>query len=50
MLLKILRPLFTNIHDKLVFVHCMPFQPSLMFAIRAGAYPSGAPVRCSTLM
>ncbi len=27
-----------------------PFQPSLMFAGKAGAYPSEAPFRCSTLV
>jgi hypothetical protein len=32
-----------------VFVHVRPFQPSLMFASRAGAYPSEAPFTGSTL-
>jgi len=32
-----------------VFVPGKPFQPSLMFAGKAGAYPSEASFRCSTL-
>ncbi len=32
-----------------VFVPGKPFQPSLMFADKARAYPSEAPFRCSTL-
>jgi hypothetical protein len=32
-----------------VFVPGKPFQPSLMFAGKAGAYPSETPFRCSTL-
>ncbi len=32
--------------EALVFVPGMPFQPSLMFAIKARAFPSGAPERC----
>jgi hypothetical protein len=32
-----------------MFVPGKPFHPSLIFAIRAGVYPSEAPVRCSTL-
>jgi hypothetical protein len=32
-----------------VFVLGNPFQPSLMFAGKAGAYLSEAPFRCSTL-
>jgi hypothetical protein len=32
-----------NILHKLVFVTGKPFQPSLMFVIKAGAYSSGAP-------
>jgi hypothetical protein len=32
-----------------VFVSGKPFQPSLMFQGKAGAYPSEAPFRCSTL-
>ncbi len=32
-----------------VLVHGKPFQPSLMFAGKARAYPSEAPFRCSTL-
>jgi hypothetical protein len=32
----------------LVFVHGKPFQPNLMFAVKAGAYPSEA-LRCCTL-
>jgi len=35
-------------HIKLVFVPCKPFQPSLMFAGKARAYPSEARFRCST--
>jgi hypothetical protein len=31
-----------------VFVHGTPFQPSLMFAGKARAYPSDAPFRYST--
>ncbi len=32
-----------------VFVPGKPLQPSLMFLGEAGAYPSEAPFRCSTL-
>jgi len=32
-----------------MFVPGKPFQPSLMFASKAGAYPNEAPFRCSTL-
>jgi len=32
-----------------VFVPGKPFKPSLIFAGKAGAYPSEAPFRCSTL-
>ncbi len=32
-----------------VFVHLKPLQPSLMFAGKAGAYPSKTLIRCSTL-
>ena len=32
-----------------MFVPGKPFQPSLIFAGKAGAYPSEAPCRCSTL-
>jgi hypothetical protein len=32
-----------------VFASGKPFQPSLMFGVKAGAYLSGEPVRCSTL-
>jgi hypothetical protein len=32
-----------------VFVPGKPFQPSLMFAGKAGAYPSEAPFTCCTL-
>jgi hypothetical protein len=34
---------------KLEFVPGKPFQPSLMFAGKVGAYPSEAPLSCSTL-
>jgi hypothetical protein len=33
----------------ILFVPGKPFQPSLMFAGKAGAYPNEAPFRCSTL-
>jgi len=32
-----------------LFVLGKPFQPILMFAGKAGAYPSEAPFRCCTL-
>ncbi len=32
-----------------VFVPGRPFQPSLMFVVKAGAYLSEAPLRCSIL-
>jgi hypothetical protein len=35
--------------NKLVFVPGKPFLLSLMFAGKAGTYPSEAPFRCSTL-
>ncbi len=31
------------------FITNKPFQPSLMFAGKAGAFPSEAPFKCSTL-
>jgi hypothetical protein len=34
-----------NFRNKLLFVLGMPFQPSLTFVRKAGAYPSGAPKR-----
>jgi hypothetical protein len=33
-----------------VFAPGKPFQPSLIFAAKARAYPSEAPLRCSTLV
>jgi len=33
-----------------VFVPGKPFQPSIMFAGKTGAYPSEAHFRCSTLL
>jgi len=33
-----------------MFVPGKPFQPSLMIAGKAGAYPGEAPFRCSTLL
>ncbi len=32
-----------------MFVIVRPFQPSLMFVMKAGAYPSEAPFRCAIL-
>jgi hypothetical protein len=32
-----------------VFAHGKPFQDSIVFASKAGAYPSETPFRCSTL-
>ncbi len=32
-----------------MFVPGKPFQPSIMFAIKAGAYMNESPFRCSTL-
>jgi hypothetical protein len=45
---------FTAVSYKFVyyasaFVPDKPFQPSLMFSGKDGAYPSKAPFRCSTL-
>jgi hypothetical protein len=38
-----------NLRISFLFVPDKPFQPSLMFAGKARAYPSEAPFRCSTL-
>jgi hypothetical protein len=37
--IKLVCPKFTNFRHKLVFVTGRPFQPSLMFVGKAGAYP-----------
>ncbi len=42
-------PQFKNFRNKLVFVPGKPFQPGLMIAGKAGAYPSEAAFRCSNL-
>ena len=38
-----------NFRNKLVFAPGKPFQPSLMFAGKDRAYPSGVPFKSSTL-
>jgi hypothetical protein len=48
-LIKPVLSVFTNFLNKLVFVFGKPFLSSLMFARKAGAYPSGAPKRSSRL-
>jgi hypothetical protein len=46
MLQKFVGPLYTNGHEKIVFVPGRPFQPSLMFSGKARNLPrSRAPVR-----
>ncbi len=40
---------FTNVRNKQVFVLDRPFQPSLMSASKARAYPSEMPIRFSIL-
>ncbi len=44
-----LQPYYLNVCNKLVFCTGRPFQPSLIFVSKAGAYPSVALLRCSTL-
>ncbi len=41
--------LFTAFHNKLELVPGKPLQPCLMLTGKAGAYPSEAPFRCSSL-
>jgi hypothetical protein len=41
--IKLLHLKVINFHNELVFVPGRAFQPSLLFASKAGAYPSGAP-------
>jgi hypothetical protein len=43
--IKLFTAVIYGFHYKLVFVHGKPFQPSLMCAGDAGAYPSEAPFR-----
>ncbi len=41
--------LFRDVIYARVFVSGKPFQPSLMFVVKARAYPREAPFKCSTL-
>ncbi len=48
-IINLLRPQFTDFHNKLVFVPGKPFQPYLMFAGKARSLPqSGAPEKSFT--
>jgi hypothetical protein len=48
--IKLLWLSFMNFPNKLEYLFPgKPLEPSLMFAGKAGAYPSEAPFRCSTI-
>jgi hypothetical protein len=47
--LKLYCSYFTNVRNKPVFIPGRPFQPSLMFASKARAYPNQTSVRCFIL-